>query len=152
MTEVKAKFFRTTVTVSEGDRALVLKNGKFDTILRPGRYVISNFRTKIEVELHSLNTPEFKSGFAKALLAEQLELADAHFTQVKAAPQEVAVVVRDGKLFGVLKPDALSVFWTDAGPWKVEKIDVSDTLALDEKLSRRIASLGLLDQIGRAHV
>ena len=131
---------------------LVLKNGKFDTILQPGRYVISNFRTKLELELHALNSPEFESDFAKALLAEQPELADAHFTQVKTTPQEVAVIERDGKLFGVLKPDGLSVFWTDAGPWKVEKIDVSKSIVLDKKLSRRIASLGLLDRVKRFNV
>lgn len=152
MTEIKRIFFRTTVTVSEGDRMLVLKNGKFDTILRPGRYVISNFRTKTELELHALNSPEFESDFAKALLAEQPELADAHFTQVKTSPQEVAVIERDGKLFGILKPDGLSVFWTDAGPWKVEKIDVSESITLDRKLSRRIASLGLLDRVKRFNV
>ena len=37
MTEVKKFLFRTRVTVPEGERAVVLINGKLDCILRPGR-------------------------------------------------------------------------------------------------------------------
>ncbi len=152
MTEVKENVFRTTFTVSEGYRVLVLKNGKFEAILQPGRHVVNSFRTQVEWESFDLNKPEFISTYSKALMDQCPELVEEHFTAVQTTPDEVAIVERDRKLFGVLKPDGKSVFWKDAGPWKVEKINVSETLMLDEKLAQRIASLGLLDRVKRFNV
>ncbi len=152
MSKVKYRLFRTIITLSEGDRVIVMENGKFLNILRPGRHVLENFRRDIELETHYLDKPEFTSGYAQALLKEHRDTVGEHFTQVTTTPDEVAVIERDGKIFGVLKPDGKTVFWSDAGPWNVEKIDVSETLTVDPKLAQRIASLGSLDRIKRFDV
>lgn len=152
MTEVKQRMFRTTFTVSEGYRVLVLTNGKFKAILQPGRQVINSFGKQVEWETFDLNKPEFTSTYSKALMAQCPELDKKHFTVVQTTSQEVAIVERDGKLFGVLKPDGKTIFWTDSGPWKVVKIEVSESLMLEEKLAQRIATLGLLDRVKRFNV
>ncbi|MGI9353501.1 MAG: slipin family protein [Rhizobiaceae bacterium] len=152
MSEVNYRLFRTVITVSEGDRALVLRNGKFLSILRPGRYVLPSFRTDFEIEFHDLDEPRFTSAYAEALLKEYRDVVDEHFVEVKTAPEEVALVERDGKMFGVLKPDGKTTFWSDAGPWNVNKLDVSENLEVDSKLAERIASIGSLDRVKRFNV
>jgi regulator of protease activity HflC (stomatin/prohibitin superfamily) len=149
MTDVKTKLFRTRVTVPEGERALVLRNGKFHDILRPGRHFVRNFRAAVQVEAHALTQPVFTSGYEQALVAERPDLVAAHFTPMRTGPAEVAVVYRDGKLFGVLKPEARQLFWTDAGPWEIETIDITDTLEVPEKLARRLAAFGMIDRVKR---
>ena len=44
MTKVTKYLFHTVVLVSENERVLVLKNGRFASILRPGRHAINHWR------------------------------------------------------------------------------------------------------------
>ena len=152
MTEVKKFLFRTRVTVPESERAVVLINGKLDTILRPGRHRFASFNADVTVEPHGLKEPVFTSAYAQALVAERPELVAEHFTEVRTGEGEVAVVLRDGKLYGVLKPDGRTLFWRDAGPWAIDKIDVTATLDVDDKLAQRIAAAGSVDRIKRFSV
>jgi regulator of protease activity HflC (stomatin/prohibitin superfamily) len=152
MTYVRKYLIGTTVTVSENQRALVLRNGRFETILRPGKHWFMSLSDRIEVEVHNLTKPEFVSDYVKPLFADHKAVAEAHFTEVRTGPDEVAVVFRDDKLYGVQKPDGRSVFWTDAGPWALERIDVSETLEVPRKLADRLAALGSLDKIKRFNV
>ena len=141
-----------TITVMEGQRVLVLKNGKFATILRPGKHRFMSMNDRFDAEIHNLARPEFDSAYETVLFAERPDLAREHLTEVRTGPDEVAVVYRDGKPYGVLKIDARSVFWTDAGPWQVDIIDVSETLELPRALANRLASVGALDKVKRFNV
>lgn len=103
MTTTKNYLFRTIVTVPENERALVLQNGRFKDILRPGRHVLTSFRSRIDVEVHDINKAEFRSTYETALFAGRRVLADAHFTEVRTADNQVAVVTRDGRLHTVVR-------------------------------------------------
>src|SRR5438132_1190234 len=111
MIKVKKFLFRTRVTVSESFRALVLINGKFHDILRPGRHSINSLNKDVIVESHALAKPEFTSAHEQALRASRPDLVAGHFTSVRTSDREVAVVLRDGKLFGILKSDGRTTFW-----------------------------------------
>ena len=128
MIEVKKMFLQTRVTVPESWRALALVNGKYHSILRPGRHVLASFGKSVSVEGFNLAARQFTGTHEQALIRERPDLAAGHLTDVRTSASEVAVVSCDGKLFGVLKPDSRHLFWTDAGPWSVEMIDVSEQL------------------------
>jgi regulator of protease activity HflC (stomatin/prohibitin superfamily) len=147
MIVIKKFLLRTRVTVPESWRALVLVNGKYHNILRPGRYTFPKFGKAVVVEGFNLATRHFTGTHEQALIKERPDLAAEHLTDVRTAASEVAVVSCDGKLFGVLKPDARHLFWTDAGPWSVEKIDVSERLDVPDTLSKRLAALGPSDRV-----
>lgn len=149
MIEVRKFLFRTRVMVPEAERAVVLLNGKLHGILRPGRHYFASFRTDVKIESHDLKQPVFTSVYEQALLASHSGLVAEHFTEVRTSDTEVAVVQRDGKLFGVLKPDGRTLFWRDAGPWSIDKIDVSASLDVPEKLAQRIAAFGTVDRVKR---
>ncbi len=152
MIVTKKKLFRTEVTVPEGWRALVLVNGKYQSILRPGRHAIASFGKIVDVEACNLAGKAFAGAHAQPLQRERPDLAAEHFTDVRTLPSEVAVIEADGKLVMVMKPDQRLAFWNDAGPWRIEKIDVSEQLYVPHALATRLTALGALDQVKRFNV
>ena len=150
MIKVKKRLLWTQVTVPESERAIVLVNGKLETILRPGRYSFARFGQELSVEGHEFRLPILNSVYEQALLKDKPQLVAEHFTELRTGAHEMAVIYRDGRLYFVMKPDTRALFWTDAGPWTMEVIDVSSSLAVPEALALRIASTaGCADRIKR---
>jgi regulator of protease activity HflC (stomatin/prohibitin superfamily) len=131
----------TRVTLMETERMLVLHNGQFSAILGPGEHRIKRRDTLREV--HNLDRLRFVSPYERALFRERLDLAEAHLTEVRADEAEVLIVHRDGRPHEVVVPEHRAVYWTDAGPWTVERHDVTETLALPVALANRLVRLGL---------
>ncbi len=152
MTDVKNRILTTRITVPEGERAIVLVNGKLDSILRPGRHSFMSLFNDVKVETHRLEQRVLTSTYAEALETSRADLKAEHFTEVRTAAHQVAIIERDGRLHGVLKPDAKVLYWTDAGPWAVALIDTSASLLVDAKLAQRIASLGVTPFVKRFNV
>lgn len=152
MSKITKFLIGTAITVTENQRALVLKNGKFHTILRPGKHRYMSIKDRYETDIHNLAPPEFVSEFDAVLFAERPDLAREHLTEVRTGESEVAVIQRDGKPYGVLKNDGRTVLWSDAGPWKVDLIDVTDDLELPRALANRLAGIGQLDKVKRFNV
>jgi regulator of protease activity HflC (stomatin/prohibitin superfamily) len=149
MTEIKKRIWKTRVTVSEGERAFVLVNGKLDSILRPGRHSLMSLGRDVWIDPHKLEQPVLNSILAESLATTRTDLKAEHFTEVRTAAHQVAIVERDGRLHAVLKPDAKVLYWTDAGPWKVELIDTSVSLEIDPKLAQRLTALGVTQPVRR---
>ncbi len=49
----------------------------------------------------------------------------------------------------MVKPDSRTLLWTDAGPWSIETVDVSLSLAVPEALAQRVIGSGTVDRIKR---
>ncbi|MCA3561067.1 MAG: slipin family protein [Aestuariivirga sp.] len=148
MIETKTRFIRTRITVTEGERAILLIDGVLAGILRPGRHGFWSFRRKIACEGHAFKEPVFRSVYEQAIRLRPNLMAE-HFTEVRTSAAEVAVLYRDGKLYSVLGPDGRLLLWTDAGPWRVEIIAVPDTLEVEDALSRRLLAASSVDRVKR---
>ncbi|MCA3556439.1 slipin family protein [Aestuariivirga sp.] len=148
MIETKTLFLRTHITVTEGERAILLTNGVLTGILRPGRHGFWSLARKISCEGHAFKDPVFRSVYEQAVRLRP-ELMAQHLTEVRTGAAEVAVLYRDEKFHSVLGPDGRCLLWTDAGPWRVETIAVPDTLEVDGALSRRLAAAGSVDRVKR---
>ncbi len=151
MTTITKIPFRTIITVQEGERALVLKNGRFLDILRPGRHTYHG-SNRFHADVFDLMRAEFSGPLEKPLYRERADLAEEHFTEVRTGPDEVALIVRDGKLYGVQRPDGRSVFWSDAGPWEIERIDVSESLDVASEHAIRLERLSQTDKVKKFSV
>ena len=138
MTQVNKTLFSTKVLVKENERALVLKNGQFDQILTPGKHVLAGIKHPYEIIPFNLNQPVFISDYTAAFLRERPDMVKDHITVIETMQDELAVITRDGKLYAVQKPENRSVFWTDAGPWSVERVTVTETLEVPADLATRI--------------
>src|SRR3569623_1192421 len=132
------------VTVKENQRALALYKGRIKTILGPGEHVLRD-RGRLEIEMHDLVRPEFVSAYAPALFRDHPILAQRHLTDVRTGADEVALVTRDGRLHAVLKPDERMTYWTDVGPFTVERIVIADDLAVPENVRKRLVGARKFD-------
>ena len=131
----------TRVTLTETERMLVLRDGRFEAILGPGEHRIK--RQNVLREVHDLERLRFVSPYERALFRERPDLAEAHLTEARAEPGEVLVLHRDGRPFEVILPEGRTVVWTEAGPWTVERHAVTETLAVPAALMRRLVRVGL---------
>ncbi|WP_421701628.1 slipin family protein [Aliiroseovarius sp.] len=140
----------TRLTVTETERVLALRHGQFEAILGPGEHRMR--KRGLSTERHDLNALRFTSNLEHALFRTRADLARAHLTEVETTPEEVAVILRDGRPIRVLLPDTREVFWTDAGPWEVERHPVGDTLSVGTTLMRRLVRAGLTGEFSLADV
>ncbi|MCB1384384.1 MAG: slipin family protein [Nitratireductor sp.] len=129
---------RRRVLVKENERVVQLYKGELKGILLPGEYSLPNRRNRLSLEMHNLSRPELTSAYDKVLFDKLPKVAAEHLTEVETRAGEVAVVERDGRIHSVLAPDSRIVVWSDAGPWSVTRIDVSEVTEVDPALMRRL--------------
>ena len=132
---------RQRLTLTETQRALVLRKGTFHAILGAGEHVLP--RWKVEVQIHNLDTPRFTSVYRDALLRIRPDLVADHLTVVETGADEVKVVNRNGRAFEVITPDHRAVYWTDAGEWTVDTVSLAGTHEVEGKLAQRLMRSGL---------
>lgn len=132
---------RERVTLTENERMLVLLHGRLHALLGPGEHVIQrDYSTR---EMHTIDRLRFTSAYDRALFRTRPDLAEGHLTEVRTGPGEVAVVARDGRPIEVLFPEERVVYWTDAGPFTVERFDLADQPRVAPALARRLEQAGL---------
>ena len=132
---------RHRLTLSETERALVLRKGKFSDILTAGEHVLP--RRKVEVQMHDLDTPRFTSVYADALIRTRPDLVEAHLTVVETGADEVKIVNRNGRAYEVVTQDHRAVYWTDAGDWTVDTVSLAETHEVSARLAERLMRSGL---------
>ena len=109
--------------------------------MKSGKHVFAGINRPYEFYSFNLNQPVFISEYTNALLRERADIADNHLTIVETGLDEVALIMQDGKLYAVQKPENRSIFWTDAGPWDVGKIEVDESLEVPKSLAMRIGKV-----------
>ncbi|WP_417210128.1 slipin family protein [Antarctobacter sp.] len=141
---------RDRITLSENERMLVLVRGRFDALLGPGEHRVR--RAKSTRETHNIDRLRFSSAFDRALFRSRPDLTVGHLTEVRTATGEIAVVSRDGRPIEVLFPEDRAVWWTDAGPFTVERFDLAANPRVDAALARRLDRAGLSRALTSLHV
>ena len=149
MTTIKNRLMTATITVPVNERALVLKDGRIVNILRPGRHSVRKGSSDIEVDAHNLLRPEFVSVYDHVLFRDHEDLARQHLTEVRTGPNEVAIITRDGRAYDVVPNDGRVVYFTDAGPFTIERFDTSEALEVPAHLVRNTALLQVAQRLIR---
>ncbi len=126
------------VVVTEGERLLVSVNGQYKSIYGAGEQAILRRGKQLGVQRFMLDNARLDGSTMEKLTKARPDLTEAHMTEVRTGPQETAVVYRDGRPFDLIGVDARAWYWTDAGPWSVERFDISADLALSAALVRRL--------------
>jgi regulator of protease activity HflC (stomatin/prohibitin superfamily) len=120
--------FTLRVTVKDGERALLTRNGRFERALEPGRHTLFDVKRELAVELHQVVRAEFLAERYAVLKAARPDLAAELFEAVETKADEVAIVSLDGRPTHLMGPWQTRVFWKVATRVEVERIDVaSDT-------------------------
>ena len=74
--------FSLRVTVKDGERALLTRNGRFERVLEPGRHTLFDPAHQLAVELHNVVRAEFPADRFAVLKTAQPELAAELFEEV----------------------------------------------------------------------
>jgi regulator of protease activity HflC (stomatin/prohibitin superfamily) len=128
------KFF-----VTKNERAVLMQNGDFKSVLRPGAHWIYAGFDGVTVERFSLNKSCFDSPLCSYLLANEPAVVAEHFLRVELTDTQAALRSENGVLVEVLAPGSRKLYWRDAMDASIEVIDVADAVQIDAKQVPRLA-------------
>jgi regulator of protease activity HflC (stomatin/prohibitin superfamily) len=123
--------------VKDGERAFLLRNGRLERVLAPGRYRLFDPRNELKVETFAVVRAEFPAERYAVIKAERPEIAAELFTAVETHADEVAIISLDARPMLLIGPWQIRVYWKVATAVDVERIDV----ARDPKVAPRHLTL-----------
>src|SRR5215813_949870 len=103
--------FTLRVTVQDGERALLTRNGRFERVLEPGRYTLFDPLRELAVDIHNVVRAEFPADRYAVLKTARPDLAAALFEAVETKADEIAIVSLDGRPTHLMAPWQTRVFW-----------------------------------------
>jgi len=118
-------FLMTHVTVKDGERALLTRNGRLERVLEPGRHRLFDPRQELIAEVFKVVRAEFPTERYLVLKAARPDLAAELFEAVETKANEVAIVNLDGRPMQLMTPWQARVYWKVATAVDVERIDVA---------------------------
>lgn len=113
------------VTVKDGERAILTRDGRFERVLGPGRHRLFDPLKRLVAETVNVVNGEIPVDRHAALAAAKPALAAEHFAVVETGAGEVAIVRLDGRPVHLIGPWSKRVFWTAVTRVEVERIDVA---------------------------
>ena len=115
-----------TVTVKDGERALVSRNGQLERVLAPGRHRLFDPLNRLTVELCNVVRTEFSAERYAVVKAARPDLVGELFEAIETGANEIAIVSLDGRPVHLMTPWQARVYWKVATSVDVERIDVAD--------------------------
>jgi regulator of protease activity HflC (stomatin/prohibitin superfamily) len=126
-------FLMAHLTVKDGERALLTRNGRLERVLEPGRHRLFDLRHALVAEVLNVVRAEFPAERYAVLNAARPDLAADLFEVVETKANEIAIVSLDGRPVLIMTPWQMRVYWKVATRVDVERIDV----AIDPRVSAR---------------
>jgi len=112
-----------TFIVSEKQRGLLIRDGRFIRMLEPGRQRIFDPLGRYDFELFDA-TGIFASPWAELIAKRHPEIAADYFVTVRVEEGKVAVVRRDGRASAIVRPGETVHVWSVLKTVEVEMFDV----------------------------
>jgi regulator of protease activity HflC (stomatin/prohibitin superfamily) len=134
------------VLVKDGERGLLLRDGRYERVLEPGQHRLLDALGRLKAEIFSVVRAEFPAERYAVLKAERPLLAESLFEAVETKADELAIVSLDGRPAQLMAPWQTRVYWKVATRVTVERIDI----ASDPKVSK--AHLSLIQRERNPHV
>jgi regulator of protease activity HflC (stomatin/prohibitin superfamily) len=127
------RFVTANVTVKDGERALVKRDGRLERVLAPGRHRLFDPLNHLTVELCNVVRTEFPAERYAVLKAARPDLARELFELVETKANEIAIVSLDGRPVHLMTPWQARVYWKVATRIDVERIDVTSDPRVSER-------------------
>ena len=113
------------VTVKDGERAFLTRNGRLERVLEPGRHRLFDPRHALSADVFGVVRAEYPADRYAVLKAARPDLAAELFEAVETHANEVAIVSLDGRPVQLMTPWQVRVYWKVATQIDVERIDVA---------------------------
>ena len=134
------------IVVKKNERGLLLRDGDFVRMLRPGTYRLLDIGKRLAVETFALEQPAFRHPLADYLMANEPAVVAADFLRVELGETEVGLRSENGVLVEVLAPSTRALFWTGLVAVRVEVIDIGEQVELPAALAARLVQTQLRDR------
>ncbi|MBO0754603.1 MAG: slipin family protein [Bradyrhizobiaceae bacterium] len=121
------------VTVKDGEYALLMRNGRFERALGPGRHRLFDPTSELSVEVCPVVRAEISADRYAVLKSARPEITAELFEAVETKADEIAIVSLDGRPTHLMGPWLTRVFWKVVTSVDVERIDVAN----DPKIAPR---------------
>lgn len=122
-----------TVTVSDVQRAVLSADGRFKSILGPGRHGIFDMKRRQEAVVHNVTRAEYPYDLYLAIRSADPAAAKEHFETVETKAGQVAIVSFDGTPVHAIGPYVSRAFWKSVSKFSVELIDTAATPRMDQR-------------------
>src|SRR3954469_16405148 len=122
-----------TLTVKDGERALLTRDGRIERVLEPGRHRLFALRRQLTAGIFNVVRTEFPAERYAVLKAARPDLAAELFEAIETKANEIAIVSLDRRPVTILTPWQVRVYWKVATAIEVERSDVTD----DARVSAR---------------
>jgi regulator of protease activity HflC (stomatin/prohibitin superfamily) len=116
----------TQLTVKDGERALLRRDGRLERVLGLGRHRLFDPRHQLTTELFNVVRTEFPADRYAVLKAARPDLAAELFEAVETKANEIAIVSLDGRPVQLMTPWQVRVYWKVVTRVDVERIDVTN--------------------------
>ncbi|MEZ5652891.1 MAG: slipin family protein [Burkholderiaceae bacterium] len=126
------------VTVNKNQRALLLRNGDFDRVLRPGTHWLVSAIDTLRVVSFEISSPAFAHPLADYLLACEPAVVEREFVRVELGEHEIGLRHENGVLVEVLAPATRRLYWKGLVDVRVEVIDIAESAELPTGLVGRL--------------
>ncbi|MEZ8145885.1 slipin family protein [Enterovibrio norvegicus] len=124
--------FRKTIKIAENERALVFKNQQLTDVLMPGTHKVWDISDDVSFQIFDIDALYFSPVSGERLYQSNAALRD-QITHEKLDDTEVGLLFVNDMLRGVVAPGERLFLWKEAGDIRVERIDISTQLQLNEQ-------------------
>ena len=117
--------FKFKVVVKDDERAFLVRDGRFERLLGPGRFVALDYGRRLTAEVVKVARAEIAADKALLFAKAHPAVAAEHFEIVQVGANEVAIVSLDGEPKHLVLPNTTRAFWKTITKVDVERIDAT---------------------------
>ncbi|MEZ0302926.1 MAG: slipin family protein [Hyphomicrobiaceae bacterium] len=117
--------FKFKIVVKDDERAFLFRDGRFERLLGPGRFIAFDYGRRLTAETAKVVRAEIAADKALLFAKSHPAVAAEHFEIVQAGANEVAMVSLDGEPKHLVVPNTTRAFWKTLTKVDVERIDAA---------------------------
>lgn len=122
------------IQIRKNERAILLKDKDFGSVLAPGKYRFMNPFVKYDLTLFDMNNVCFDNALAEYFRRHEPEVLNENFHVVDVADDEVVLRYENKNLIEILAPGSRKLFWKWGAPQTFEVVDIKNNYAVNAKL------------------
>lgn len=130
--------FTQKVIVRKYERGLLFKDGDFIQFLEAGTYRFFGRKASHTVDRYDLSIPAFNHRLTDFLVETEKAEIERLFHVIETHADEVAVIYLNDQVAELLGPAQRKLYWKGVVKVQVERFNLSENLALDSKMTRRL--------------
>jgi regulator of protease activity HflC (stomatin/prohibitin superfamily) len=117
--------FNFKVVAKDDERAFLVRDGRFERLLGPGRFAALDYGRRLSAEVVKVVRAEIAADKALLIAKTHPAIAAEHFEIVQLGANEVAIVSLDGEPKHLVLPNTTRAFWKTITKIDVERIDAA---------------------------